>query len=361
MFGVPTGDCLLRGVAELYTGLVGDQGICGHFNADRFACLLKRQACYTDTLFLRFGAQVNTLSNAKNVIMKWGIYPVTDRTLPVEHMCDRALLAARSIRGQYGKHFARYDDALRSPLLREQAITDSMEAALAQDQFQIYLQPKYNIKDDRLAGAEALVRWQHPEWGLLLPSEFIPLFEKNGFITKLDQYVWNKVCSVLQAWSGAGGVPLSISVNVSRADVYQADLIELLTATLEAYGLPASSLHLEITESAYTEHPDQLAATVRRLRELGFVIEMDDFGSGYSSLNMLNQMPLDILKLDMKFIQSETAKPVDQGILRSGPLDESERSGRGRGDPGAAGAFAGDRLRLRTGLLFCKAHALLRV
>lgn len=316
MFGVPTGDCLLRGVAELYTGLVGDQGICGHFNADRFACLLKRQACYTDTLFLRFGAQVNTLSNAKNVIMKWGIYPVTDRTLPVEHMCDRALLAARSIRGQYGKHFARYDDALRSPLLREQAITDSMEAALAQDQFQIYLQPKYNIKDDRLAGAEALVRWQHPEWGLLLPSEFIPLFEKNGFITKLDQYVWNKVCSVLQAWSGAGGVPLSISVNVSRADVYQADLIELLTATLEAYGLPASSLHLEITESAYTEHPDQLVATVRRLRELGFVIEMDDFGSGYSSLNMLNQMPLDILKLDMKFIQSETAKPVDQGILR---------------------------------------------
>lgn len=144
-----------------------------------------------------------------------------------------------------------------------------MEAALAQDQFQIYLQPKYNIKDDRLAGAEALVRWQHPEWGLLLPSEFIPLFEKNGFITKLDQYVWNKVCSVLQAWSGAGGVPLSISVNVSRADVYQADLIELLTATLEAYGLPASSLHLEITESAYTEHPDQLAATVRRLPGAG--------------------------------------------------------------------------------------------
>ena len=187
--------------------------------------------------------------------MKWGIYPVTDRTLPVEHMCDRALLAARSIRGQYGKHFARYDDALRSPLLREQAITDSMEAALAQDQFQIYLQPKYNIKDDRLAGAEALVRWQHPEWGLLLPSEFIPLFEKNGFITKLDQYVWNKVCSVLQAWSGAGGVPLSISVNVSRADVYQADLIELLTATLEAYGLPASSLHLEITDAPCRRSP----------------------------------------------------------------------------------------------------------
>ena len=125
--------------------------------------------------------------------------------------------------------------------------------------------------------------------------------------------MWNKVCSVLQAWSGAGGVPLSISVNVSRADVYQADLIELLTATLEAYGLPASSLHLEITESAYTEHPDQLAATVRRLRELGFVIEMDDFGSGYSSLNMLNQMPLDILKLDMKFLDLNS-KNNDKGV-----------------------------------------------
>lgn len=117
--------------------------------------------------------------------MKWGIYTVEDRGVPVEQMCDRALLAARSIKGQYGKYFAAYDDQLRGKLLREQAIIDNMESALAQGQFQVYLQPKYRIRDSRLAGAEALVRWAHPEWGLQSPAEFIPLFERNGFITKL--------------------------------------------------------------------------------------------------------------------------------------------------------------------------------
>ena len=186
-----------------------------------------------------------------------------------------------------------------------------MEQALEQGQFEIYLQPKYRIKDDSLAGAEALVRWNHPKWGIQSPAEFIPLFEKNGFITKLDQYVWDKTCRVLHEWEDKGYPELSVSVNVSRADIYHADLVGILVHTVKKYGLPPSRLHLEITESAYTENPKQIIDTVNNLREQGFVIEMDDFGSGYSSLNMLNQLPLDILKLDMKFIQSETAKPMD--------------------------------------------------
>ncbi len=253
--------------------------------------------------------------NSKNV-MKWGIYAIDSRSISVEQMCDRALLAARSIKGQYGKYFATYDDKLRDKLLREQAITDSMEAALAQGQFEVYLQPKYRIKDDRLAGAEALVRWNHPQWGLRSPAEFIPLFEKNGFITKLDQFVWEKTCAILQRWDQKGYPPVPVSVNVSRADIYNADFAESLMKMIEKYELSPSRLHLEITESAYTENPEQIIDTVTNLRELGFVIEMDDFGSGYSSLNMLNKMPLDVLKLDMKFIHNETAKPVNQGILR---------------------------------------------
>ena len=316
VFGTQAGDGLLKVIADVYTSLVGDKGICGRFNADQFACLLEHQPKYTNEMFIKASAQICALSNTKNIVMKWGIYPVEDETISVEQMCDRALLAARSIKGQYGKYFAVYDDELRSALLHEQAIADIMETALEEEQFEVYLQPKYRVRDGELAGAEALVRWNHPVWGFQSPAEFIPLFEKNGFITKLDQFVWDKTCSILRRWEDRGIPPFDISVNVSRADIYNADLTGFLVKTVQKYGLHPSRIHLEITESAYTEDPNQIINTVRHLRELGFIIEMDDFGSGYSSLNMLNQMPLDILKLDMKFIQSETAKPVNEGILR---------------------------------------------
>ena len=316
VFGTAAGDRLLRGIAGLYRELVGDLGICGRLNADQFTCLVEHRADYTDEMFRAAGAAVNRLPDGKNVVMKWGIYAVEDRALPVEQMCDRALMAARGIKGQYGKYFASYDGTLRERLLREQEIKDGMERALADGQFEIYLQPKYRLSDNALAGAEALVRWNHPEWGLQQPGVFIPLFERSGFIPMLDKYVWEQACALLRRWRGEGLPVVPISVNVSRADIYNSDLPDFLRALLRQYRLPAGLLHLEITESAYTEDPAQLIDAVRRLRELGFLIEMDDFGSGYSSLNMLNELPIDILKLDMKFIQSETAKPVSQGILR---------------------------------------------
>lgn len=315
IFGIPAGDSLLCGMAKLYRNSVGNLGICGRFNADQFACLLERRWDYTDEMFIKAGATINSMSNARNIVLKWGIYSITDTSISVEQMCDRALLAVRSIKGQYGVHFARYDEKLRSRLLREQAITDIMEPALAQGQFEIYLQPKYRIEDSWLAGAEVLVRWRHPQWGMQSPGEFIPLFEKNGFITKLDQYVWDRACQALRAWEDKGYPPFCVSVNVSRADIYNADIADILIKIVEKYDLPPSRLHLEITESAYTENPAQIITTVKHLRELGFIIEMDDFGSGYSSLNMLNEMPIDILKLDMKFIQNETAKSGNRSIL----------------------------------------------
>ena len=316
VFGIPAGDRLLCGIAEIYKQKVDGRGICGRMNSDQFACLIERHWTYTDEMFIDVSQHINQMLDVQNIVMKWGVYAVDDRSVSVEQMCDRALLAARAIKGQYGKYFAKYDDALRNCLLKEQAITDSMESALAQNQFQIYLQPKYRIRDECLVGAEALVRWNHPEWGFQSPAEFIPLFEKNGFITKMDQYVWEKACAALRDWDDKGLAPISVSVNVSRADIYNADLSDFLLKTVQKYELPPSRLHLEITESAYTEDPRQIIETVGRLRDLGFVIEMDDFGSGYSSLNMLNEMPIDILKLDMKFIQNETAKPSSQGILQ---------------------------------------------
>lgn len=315
-FGMDAGDRLLRQVAKLCTQRLGDHGICGRLSADQFACLLEHREDYSDEMFTQSDSRINSGFGDQNVIMKYGIYAVEDREISIEQMCDRALLAAHSIKGKYGKHFALYDDKLRGTLLRRQAITDGMETALATGQFEVYLQPKYQLRDGRLAGAEALVRWNHPEWGLQPPGEFIPIFERSGFITKLDQYVWERVCALLQEWDRKGYPSINISVNVSRMDIYNADLADVLTGLVRQHGLSPSRLHLEITESAYTDTSRQLIETLGALRKLGFVIEMDDFGSGYSSLNMLTEMPIDVLKLDMKFLQTDGIRPAGQGILR---------------------------------------------
>ncbi len=316
VFGIPTGDRLLLAIAQSCKEDTQGRGICSHFHADQFACIIERRWTYDNEMFRRSCARINALSQTQNVVIKWGVYQVEDRDVPVEQMCDRALLAAHSVKGQYQNYFACYDDVLRRRLLLEQEIVDGMEQALADGQFEIYLQPKYRIADSSLSGAEALVRWNHPRWGLQSPAVFIPLFERNGFITQLDQYVWDRTCAALQSWREKGLPPVPVSVNVSRADIYNVDLTSILTGLLQKYGLAPGCLHLEITESAYTENPQQIIDTVSSLRAQGFVIEMDDFGSGYSSLHMLHRMPVDVLKLDMQFIQSEPVTPVNQEIMR---------------------------------------------
>ena len=315
-FGTVAGDNLLKEIANAFRALAGKAGICGRYRADRFFCFLERNPEYDYRISFGEDGRYCCIVPGKNVAMKWGIYEINDWSIPVERMCDRALLALDSIKGQYNRYYAIYDDRMRASLLREQSITDAMEPALAQGQFLVYLQPKYSLTEHSMAGAEALVRWIHPQWGSISPGEFIPLFEKNGFIPKLDRYVWEQVCALLRDWKQQGRPLLPISVNVSRADVYQGNLVETLPALTRKYGVDPAYLHLEITESAYAENTVQIISTLEQLRNLGFTIEMDDFGSGYSSLNMLSQMKLDILKLEMKFIQNEITKPQEQSILK---------------------------------------------
>ena len=317
-FGREMGDRMLKTIAAVSKHYVGENGICGRFSVDRFLYLQTREKERQDRA--NFGLELNNLEDEratafKGIIMRWGVYEIVDRSVPVEQMCDRALLAMESIKGRYNEFFAVYDDALRSRLLREKAITDAMEPALAEEQFIVYYQPKYSLKDNCLAGAEALVRWNHPEWGFMSPGEFIPLFERNGFILRLDEYVWEKVCAQLQSWKQQGYPLLPVSVNVSRADAFQVSLADELENLTKRYNVDPACLHLEITESCYAENPAQIIDTVDELRKRGFVVEMDDFGSGYSSLNMLSQLKLDTLKLDMKFIQSEMEKSIDRSIL----------------------------------------------
>lgn len=317
-FGTDAADRLLCIIAELYLKTVGEQGICARLEADRFSCLIERKEEYTDDMFRQIAHRLKDISKVNNVVIDWGIYHInsTIDSVTVEQMCDRALLAAQSIKGKYDTYFAVYDDKLRSELRRKQQITDSMKHALASRQFEVYLQPKYSIKDNTLVGAEALVRWNHPEWGMQSPAEFIPLFEKNGFITKLDIYVWEEACAILHRWDKAGFPPIPISVNVSRADIYQSNIISVILDIVRKYNLQPQRLHLEITESAYSDAPNQIVDAVKKLRSAGFVIEMDDFGSGYSSLNMFAKLPIDILKLDMRFLQDQLESHTREGIMK---------------------------------------------
>lgn len=315
-FGAANGDRLLCEIAEFLTEKVEEHELLSRFRADRFMWVKKSEYIYNEEVFTALDQQIRQLPGAGNLHMKWGIYKITDRSVPVEKMCDRVMLAVDSIKGKYLKHYVVYDDAMREKLLREQEIIEEMADSLEDHQFQIYLQPKICLHDGTLAGAEALVRWKHPEKGMISPGEFIPLFEKNGFITQMDQYVWEQTCVLIKEWKAKGYPVVPVSVNVSRADFYITDLTEYMDALVRKYDLQPSDLHLEVTESVYTENPIQILHMIEGLRSRGFVIELDDFGSGYSSLNMLNQMELDIMKLDMKFIQSEMMKPEDQGILR---------------------------------------------
>ncbi|MDO4476131.1 MAG: EAL domain-containing protein [Lachnospiraceae bacterium] len=317
IFGVQRGDELLKRLAELTRKMAGEDGFAARLSGDRFLCFLPRCKAERAKEFLEKEYDGKTQEYLKNVALRLGIYEIQDPGMSVELMCDRALLAADSVKGQYNRHYAVYDESLRDKLLRERAITAAMDQALQEEQFVIYYQPKYSLKEHRLSGAEALVRWIHPEWGFMSPGEFIPLFEKNGFIPRLDLYVREKVCAQLRRWMDEGYDVVPVSVNISRADIFQEDLAVTIHELVESYAIPPRLLHLEITESAYADNQDQIVSTVGRLRERGFVIEMDDFGSGYSSLNMLSQMSLDILKLDMKFTQNEIAKPVKRSFLEN--------------------------------------------
>lgn len=219
-------------------------------------------------------------------------------------MCDRALLALRSVKGSYSNKLAYYDGSLRNRLLDEQELIGSMQAAIDREEFVLYFQPQYNYDTGELVGAEALVRWNHPTRGMLSPGVFIPLFENNGFISTLDEYIWEHSCRTMRRWLDDADrlVPVSISVNISRLDIYNPNLCQTLKSLVEKYSLPPSYLKLEITESAYMETPEQLIEVVSTLQSMGFTVEMDDFGSGYSSLNTLKDVPVDVLKLDMKFL-----------------------------------------------------------
>lgn len=316
-YGQKVGDELLIHLAKMLLHYEETQiCLCARSYADQFYLLMERRDyAAIEKLHAELVEYLQQIPLDMKVLLKFGVYEIRDREMKVDSMCDRAQIAVRQIKGQYETEIYFYDDSMRRQLLKEQHITDDMETALREQQFQVYFQPKYDIFSETLSGAEALVRWVHTQDGFMSPGEFIPVFERSGFITQLDMFVWDKACEKIREWLDKYDCYVPISVNVSRKDMYKPHLLQTLLDIVHKHGLEPKHLHLEITESAYAENPQQLLEVAKQLKNAGFVIEMDDFGSGYSSLNMLASMPIDILKLDMKFVQNYSATDHSRSIL----------------------------------------------
>ncbi|NCB91534.1 MAG: EAL domain-containing response regulator [Clostridia bacterium] len=315
VYGEKKGDAVLCHIADVLRDTCRTYNICSRFLGDIFYSLIPHVENRGNEVIRQMYRKVNEFPIDMNIKLHAGIYTITDRDMPVVTMCDRAKTAANENRGKYDIYFTEYDDSIRQRLMEEQFISSSMASALEEHQFQIYYQPKYDLNTEAIAGAEALVRWIHPQRGFLSPGAFIPIFERNGFITQLDFYVWETVCKDVKKWIDSGNSPVAVSVNVSRIDLFNPQLPDILQGLITKYNIPQKYVHLEITESAYAENTDQFVTIVGKLRQLGFIIEMDDFGSGYSSLNILAEMPVDILKLDMKFVQNQSESKSKKGIL----------------------------------------------
>ena len=306
LFGRSYGDALLLAITEkIHTLLKGTTGLACRCDADTFYIYLPHREDYESSFVAPLTSLSGALGKAK-VNVRVGIYPMADKTVDLEQRFDRANLACGRLRGHYVTACAYYDTQLHEKELEAERIIGEMDNALAEKQFRVYYQPKYRIQGKRpvLTSAEAQIRCFHQERGMISPGVFIPLFEKNGLIARLDHYVWQEAAAQIRAWKDQFGFSLPVSVNVSRIDIFNPNLEEELLTILETCRLDPKEVLLEITESAYADHSSQIVETVSSLRKKGFQIEMDDFGSGYSSLNMLTTMPIDALKLDMGFIRN---------------------------------------------------------
>lgn len=312
LYGNFMGDRILLLIAEGLQKCLKSKGTYGRLEADHFAVCLPAGTEELQQVRDQMEKSLASVKIEQKINLYYGVYTIEDRGMSVDLMCDRANLALRTVKGNSNRAYAVYNDELYQVVLSEQQLTNSMEEALLQRQFEVYYQPVVDLNTGDVVSAEALVRWNHPEKGMVSPGFFIPFFEHNGFIIKLDAYIREEVCRNMMELRRRGLRNIPVSVNVSRLEFYDPNLCRSIIDLTERYRLEPQMMRLEITESAYTDNPQQLLAAMKELQNYGFQVLMDDFGSGYSSLNMLKDVPVDILKMDMKFLE-------DQGISGRGP------------------------------------------
>lgn len=315
--GFEFGDNVLRILGnEIRSFLAETEGIASRFEADRFDIYCIQQPDYQVVLD-RFQNKLNELSETANIRLRMGVKPWNEDVEPVV-LFDCARTACNKVRGDNMTHLMIYDEDMRMREMLGQRLMNDLHQAVDEHQFTVYYQPKYNIQVDppRLTSAEALIRWKHPELGMISPADFIPLFEGNGQIRIVDNFVWAEAAHQIAEWKKKYDITIPVSVNLSRVDVFDPSLEDRLRHLIVDNSLDFKDMKLEVTESAYTENGEQLISLISHLREIGFEIEMDDFGSGYSSLNMLSSMPIDILKMDMKFVRNIEHSETDFRLVK---------------------------------------------
>lgn len=317
-FGTQIGDQILRNTARMLKEDLRGAVVTGRIGSDVFAILMPK-GNYNE-LFFRNQKSKDFLHGIDkafsfSVVSHVGIYEVTERELPVSVMCDRARMAISAIKEDYHKRIAYYDGKLRAEIVREQELIKDFDKALENGQIKMFLQPQTSV-DGKLLGAEALVRWQHPEKGWISPGEFIPIFERNGLISDIDRFIWEEACRQLKVWKEMGRDDIYISVNISPRDFYFINVYQTFIELVEKYEIEPKNLKLEITETAIVMDFNRQMELINRLRRNGFVVEMDDFGSGYSSLNMLKDIHVDVLKIDMAFLKKAKDEERSKKILQ---------------------------------------------
>lgn len=317
-YGTKKGDEVLRHIAAVFrNGFEAIGGFCCRISADNFAMLYPSSFKNSKEIVEIRDKSSSVSWLVSPLTFSIGRYTITEPEMPPSAMYDRAIIAADSIRGRYDTRIAEYDEPMRSDLIHEQEIVTEMESALLAGNFEVWYQPQYNHSTGALIGAEALVRWRHPQKGLIPPGTFIPVFEQNGFIYSLDKFVWEEACRFLRSELDSKGSSLPVSVNVSRYDAMCPEIVSVITGLVEKYNIPVELFRLEITESAFSDSTSRIISVVKELIARGFTLEIDDFGSGYSSLNTLKNVPAQVVKLDMKFLED------DEGSQRGGNIIES--------------------------------------
>lgn len=324
VYGYDYGDEILKNYARILTEHLGENEVLARNMADRFVML----KCYQDKNDLlhdqkavddSFLSSTAAMSNRHLMTVACGICCAEDLIeIPeAKMMVNRANFAQKVIKNKPGESYAFYDEGIRQTMIEEMTAKDHMQDGLDNGEFIVYMQPKVGVKDRQVKGAEALVRWNVPGRGLLSPALFIPILEKNHFIGKVDRYVFEQVCKWLRDRLDRGEKVVPVSVNVSKIQFYNPDFIRVYAEIKKKYEIPDQLVEIELTESAAFERQDYLTDVVRQLHESGFQCSLDDFGSGFSSLGMLKDLSIDVLKLDGTFFKVSVNVSREHTILKS--------------------------------------------
>lgn len=319
IYGNDFGDYALRCISEWIRFTATKNMIYGRLAGDTFGIFLPADEFnkeYVEKILSEFVVEDEQANH--HILMHVGFYETIEKDIDVSAMFDRARMAVSTIKSDYQTHIAFYDEEMRKKFLWNQYISAQLPKAIKEKQIKPYLQPMVDTKGN-VVGAEVLARWDHPEYGFLAPASFIPVFETNGMIAEVDRYIWRCACEILQKWK-TQGIQQFLSVNISPKDFYFMDVAEELKSIVKEYGVAPAQLRIEITETVMMTDNENRIRILNDLKQAGFIIEMDDFGSGYSSLNLLKDMPVDVIKIDMMFLKKtadpQKAEKILQNIIK---------------------------------------------